>query len=159
MVTARSGGVSYLNCVELQNGCLSLGHANIFIPSTLVVLALTIKQVYKIDAKKFKHNMELAIKVYLNWVNNSPCGDTNISLFEGPDSTEFQNLTEKVLLFLKSSKAKQQDLLQQKVNVFIYIAISDVWKVTNKHMKQNLPTQYIFSLIGFCADGTYKESG
>lgn len=50
MVTARSGGASYLNRVELQNGCLSLGHANIFIPSTLVVLALTIKQVYKIKS-------------------------------------------------------------------------------------------------------------
>ena len=31
LVTARSSGSSYLNRVELQNGCLSLGHANTFI--------------------------------------------------------------------------------------------------------------------------------
>ena len=33
LVTARSSGGSYLNKVELQNGCLSRGHANLFIPS------------------------------------------------------------------------------------------------------------------------------
>ena len=32
LVTARSNGASYLNRVELQNGCLALGHANLFIP-------------------------------------------------------------------------------------------------------------------------------
>ena len=35
LVTTRSSGSSYLNRVELQNGCLSLGHSNTFIPSTL----------------------------------------------------------------------------------------------------------------------------
>ncbi len=35
MVTTRSSGSSYKNRVELQNGCLALGHANLFIPSTL----------------------------------------------------------------------------------------------------------------------------
>ena len=35
IVTTRSSGCSYLNRVELQNGCLSLGHAHTFIPSTL----------------------------------------------------------------------------------------------------------------------------
>ena len=35
LVTTRSSGSSYLNRVELHNGCLSLGHASTFIPSTL----------------------------------------------------------------------------------------------------------------------------
>ena len=35
LVTARNSGSSYLNRVELQNGCLALTHANLFIPSTL----------------------------------------------------------------------------------------------------------------------------
>ena len=34
-VTSRSSGSSYLNHIELQNGCLSRGHSNLFIPSTL----------------------------------------------------------------------------------------------------------------------------
>lgn len=36
LVTARSSGSSYLNRVELQNGCLTRGHSNVFIPSTLL---------------------------------------------------------------------------------------------------------------------------
>ena len=35
LVTARNSGASYLNRVELQNGCLSLAHSNLFIPSNL----------------------------------------------------------------------------------------------------------------------------
>ena len=35
LITTRSSGSSYLNCVELQSGCLSRGHSNLFIPSTL----------------------------------------------------------------------------------------------------------------------------
>ena len=35
ITSARSSGSSYLNRFELQNGCLALGHANLFIPSTL----------------------------------------------------------------------------------------------------------------------------
>ena len=37
LVTSRSSGSSYLNRVELQNGCLSLAHTNLFILSTLIV--------------------------------------------------------------------------------------------------------------------------
>lgn len=33
--TTQSSGSSFLNRVELQNGCLSRGHSNLFIPSTL----------------------------------------------------------------------------------------------------------------------------
>lgn len=35
LVTTRSSGSSYLNRVELQNGCLTRAHSNLFIPSTL----------------------------------------------------------------------------------------------------------------------------
>ena len=35
LVTTRSSGSSYLNRVELQNGCLAHGHSNTFIPSTI----------------------------------------------------------------------------------------------------------------------------
>lgn len=35
VVTSCSSGSSFLNRVELQNGCLALGLANLFIPSTL----------------------------------------------------------------------------------------------------------------------------
>ena len=35
IIRVRYSGSSHLNRVELQNGCLSLGHANLFIPSTI----------------------------------------------------------------------------------------------------------------------------
>ena len=35
LVTTRSSGDSFLNRVELQNGCLARGHSNLFIPSTI----------------------------------------------------------------------------------------------------------------------------
>ena len=34
-VTSRHSGGSYLNAVELMNGCLAVAHSNLFIPSTL----------------------------------------------------------------------------------------------------------------------------
>ena len=35
LVTRRSSGASYLNRIELQNGCLARAHTNLFIPSNL----------------------------------------------------------------------------------------------------------------------------
>ena len=35
LVTTRSSGSSYMNRVELQNGCLTQAHSGLFIPSTL----------------------------------------------------------------------------------------------------------------------------
>lgn len=47
LVTTRCSGSSYLNRVELQNGCLSLGHANTFIPSTLAGSSIEGRQMMK----------------------------------------------------------------------------------------------------------------
>ena len=35
LVSSQNSGASYLNRVELPNGCLALGHSNLFIPSNL----------------------------------------------------------------------------------------------------------------------------
>ena len=42
LVSSRNSGASFRNRVELQNGCLALGHTNLFIPSTLNGSCLTI---------------------------------------------------------------------------------------------------------------------
>ena len=34
-LTSRASGSSCLNCFQLQNGCLALGHSNLFTPSTI----------------------------------------------------------------------------------------------------------------------------
>ena len=67
-VTTRSSGASYLNRVELQNGCLSLGHANTFIPSTLGG-GCGDPATGNIDAEKVKANINLAIEAYISRVD------------------------------------------------------------------------------------------
>ena len=65
LVTSRSSGSSYLNRVELQNGCLSLGHSNTFIPSTLGGSCID-KLTGKINEAKLCENLDLAIDAYIN---------------------------------------------------------------------------------------------
>ena len=65
LITARSSGSSYLNRVELQNGCLALAHANIFIPSTLNGSCIDIAS-GKVDRDKYVRNMDLATDTYIS---------------------------------------------------------------------------------------------
>ena len=60
LVTARNSGSSYLNRVELQNGCLALAHANLFIPSTLGGSCM---DGTKVDKDKYEQNMKMATEV------------------------------------------------------------------------------------------------
>ena len=58
IISARS---SHLNRVELQNGCLSLGHAKLFIPSTIGGSCTDLNSTREnTDAIKLPHNMDLA---------------------------------------------------------------------------------------------------
>ena len=67
LVTSRSSGSSYLNQVELQNGCLSLGHANTSIPSTLKGSCVN-PETGVVDNNKLKENLKVAIDAYISRV-------------------------------------------------------------------------------------------
>ena len=90
LVTCRNSGASYLNLVELQNGCLALGATG------------------KIDEKKLKHNMDLATDVYLSRVDGNPCGETTIRLFKGADSSERQRIRLYLIQYLKGSNIQRE---------------------------------------------------
>lgn len=75
MVTSRNSGASYKNRVELQNGCLALAHANLFIPSTLNDSCITNNG--KVNQEKLQKNLSSAIDVYVNRVN----GGTSMCLY------------------------------------------------------------------------------
>lgn len=83
LVTARNSGSSFLNRVELQNGCLSLAHANIFIPSTLGGSCMDGTTV---NREKYEKNVKLATDVYINRVNQCPCSDDVVHLYRGANS-------------------------------------------------------------------------
>ena len=71
VVTSRSAGQSFLNRVEPQNGCLSLAHSNLFIPSTLN--GSNLGPSGKLDCEKHNTTMQLAMDVYISRVSDCPC--------------------------------------------------------------------------------------
>lgn len=89
LISSRSSGSSYLNRVELQNGCLAIGHTNLFIPSTLGGSVFN-PDTGEIDKDCLRNNMELATSVYIDGVNGSPCGDTVIHFYRGADFLNVQ---------------------------------------------------------------------
>ena len=46
----------------------------------------------EIDRERLQRNMYQATEAYINRTNGAPCGDTEIQLFKGPDSTVNQEL-------------------------------------------------------------------
>ena len=143
LITSRCSGSSYLNRVELQNRCLSLGHSNTFIPSTLGGSCID-PDTGKINQDKLKENLNLAISAYMSRVDGCPCGETNIKLVRGSNSDTLQLTNESLLIYLKGSK-KSKDILKTDMPT-LYDRFDEVWKVRNRHMVKGLPQSYIFFL-------------
>ena len=144
LITARSSGASYLNRMELQNGCLTRGHANLFIPSTLNGYPVVQG---KLDDSILNSSLRSAIDVYIERVDGSPCGNTVIHLLSGTDSSNFQKYRSNLKLFLKGTKAKKAAL--QASEPAMYSLFEEVWKVRNDHIVQGYPSQYVFFLIPY----------
>ena len=81
LVTTRSSGSSYLNRVELQNGCLAVAHSNIFIPST--IHGSNFARSGAIDYDRLEQNLESATDVYISKCNNAAFGESTIKLLKG----------------------------------------------------------------------------
>jgi len=163
LVTTRSSGSSYLNRVELQNGCLALGHSNTYIPSTLAGSCID-PQSGAICEDKLKRNLSVAIDAYISRVDGCPCGDTTIHLYRGAESVNSQVDREKLLVFLKGSKREKEALKQN--HPALFKQFQAVWKVRNDHMVTGLPSQYVFLLLccykndcshGLCQAGEPNE--
>ena len=69
-MTVCSSGASYLNRVELQNGCLAIGHANLFILSTL---RGNLIMDGKVEETILDSNLRVAMDLYIDHTNKSPC--------------------------------------------------------------------------------------
>lgn len=139
LVTTRHSGGSYLNKVELLNGCLAKAHSNLFIPSTIDGACDSSEQL--------KKNLNLAIDVYIKRVNGAPCGNGTVSLLTGSTSEFAKYLNErlpKLLTFLGGTKKKKVAL--KKLEPTLYAYFEEVWDVRSRHMVKNLPTQYVFML-------------
>ena len=148
LVTTRCSGDGYLNRAELQNGCLSRGHSNLFIPSTLHGSSFASDGGH-IDETKYIENMSAAVEQYINRVNGTPCMNTVIHLAKGADNISIEiSRRPKLLVFLKGSKAAKDTL--KKEDPMLYQYFSEVWSVRHNHMDNTVPGNYIF-LLRCCA--------
>lgn len=139
LTSTRNSGSSYRNRVELQNGCLALAHANVFIPSTLHGSCIKNGEVN--DEILFR-NLDTAIDAYISRVDQAPCADTVIHLWKGADSKTYQEERTAVNTFLKGNKCDKELLQREKPE--LYQNIEMIWDLRNKHMVPNLPSQYLF---------------
>jgi len=143
LVTTRCSGSSYLNRVELQNGCLAVAHSNLFIPSTLHGSNFT--ESGGIDNNKLERNLLAATDVYISRCDKAPFGSSHISLFKGFKNDMLLTRRPKLLTFLKGSKDATLELEKQDPQLFEYF--NDVWNLRNRHMVKNLPSRYVFQLL------------
>lgn len=144
MVTSRSSGSSDLNRVELQNGCMAVAHANIFIPSTLNGIPVN-SSIGSIDNSILSANLDQAADIYIERVNQCPCGDTRIHLIKGAASMEYQEKRRKLQIFLKGSNLRKEELSRDEPDLFDYF--SRVWSVRCNHIRQGVPIQSIDMLL------------
>lgn len=108
LVTTRNSGASYRNRVELQNRCLVLGHANLFIPSTLN--GSCIDSGGKINQERLCENLRSATEVYISRVNKVPSANTQIHLYSGAENVAVQTMNDHV-----KNISKRQCCCQTKV--------------------------------------------
>ena len=141
LITTRSSGSSYLNRVELQNGCLTRAHSNLYIPSTLHGSPIS-SETGNIDKGILCKNLSSAIDMYIERCDGAPCGHTNIHLYKGAmcQKTKRENL----LVFLKSPKREQQKLKQADPD--LYQHFEKVWGVRKRHIKILLNHQELWLL-------------
>ena len=145
MVTTRFAGGSYLNKVELHNGCLALGHSNIYIPSTIYGTNFANGE---LDEAKLHQNLEAAISVYTSQVNGVPCGGKPIHLTRGSTdelSKKQQERRGRLLIFLRGTKKRKKQLQNEYPDEYKYFVT--VWDVRSNHMVKDLPENYIFMLV------------
>ncbi len=63
-----------------------------------------------VDQCKLKQDMRLAIEAYTKQVDGCPCGELQIRLYCGAESSEKQEVREKLLNFLKGSDVSKESL-------------------------------------------------
>ena len=107
-LVTRASGDSLLSIVELQNGCLSIGHSNLFIPSTLCGEPYDEKG--KFSETKHCDNMDTAVQQYINRVNGTPCMGTSIDLHRGGTEHCMIDRRSRLLVFLKGSAKDKAEL-------------------------------------------------
>ena len=98
----------------------------------------------EVDNERLRQNMLDAVDAYVSRVNGSPCGDTTIHLFPGPESKTNQEFGEKVRISLHGKKEKKDTLKKDFPHDCAYI--QTLLQVQKNNTNANVPSRYIFNL-------------
>lgn len=107
VIICYSGG-SYLNRVELQNGCLVLVYSYFFISLTFNGNNYNEKG---LDLVKLRGNLDVVVDVYINRVDGVLCGDIFIRLLKGVNDEYvfyFQERRLDFFIFLSGFKKEKE---------------------------------------------------
>lgn len=115
VISSRHSGGSYLNEVELMNGCIAKAHANLYIPSTLSGNNFDINGV---NATKLSENLDIATDVYIDRVNGAACCGTTLQLHKGGKNEDATERRESLLVFLKGKAEEKIKLKESKPELF-----------------------------------------
>ena len=126
----RSSGSSYINRVELQNGCLSLRHSNLCIPSNLG------GSVVNPDTGSVDMDRVAKKKWPPLYILTDPCSDTVIHVFSGADSSTLKKSRGSLMIFLKALDEPE-----------LYAHFKMVTEVKEIHKVRGLPAQYLYMLL------------
>ena len=154
-VSTRYSGGSYLNKVELMNGCISQAHANTFIPSTLTGSNFNEEG---LDNEKLTRNLNVAADIYIERIQDAPCMGSKLKAIKGCEdesATNLQTRRAELLIFLKGSRTAKEKLQQR--NPALYEYFVQVWDIRERHMIKNLPDQYVFVLHACYTPGCPHE--
>lgn len=152
LVTTRSSGSSYLNRVELQNGCLAVAHSNTYIPST--IHGSNFSESGEIDYGKLENNLMTAADVYISRCDKAPFADSRINLIKGCRndlSKKFQDRRPLLNTFLNGRKKAKETLKVEQPELYDYF--QEIWDLRTRHMVKNLPSQYLFQLLPCFQEG------
>ena len=141
IVTSRHSGGSYLNEVELMNGCIAKAHSNLYIPSTLTGNNYDSNG---LNSGKLRENLDIATDVYIDRVNGSACRGTTLQLYKGGQNEAITERRQSLLVFLKGKAKERMQLKESNPELFKYF--ENVWKVHENHMNKDLPENYMFML-------------
>ena len=144
-VSTRHSGGSYLNRVELQNGCQAFAHSQIFIPSTLNGSNYNANG---LDKVKLEQNLEAATDYYIDRVDGATCGDSHTRLLKGSRDEYASHLQERrddLLIFLSGSKKAKEELKTRNSTRFNYL--TEIWNVRANHMVKTVGDKYLFLLV------------
>lgn len=125
LVTTRR---SCFNFVKHQNGVVGRAHASLFIPSTMCGQS---ESETGVSQEKLQENMEAALQVYLERVNNiSFISSTIIKMYRGATDQRALYIKEDrkdLLVFLRGKKVEKTELKRTKPERYRYFKVCGVY--------------------------------